>query len=115
MKKVRLCLWILACVAALLVSFSKYDGTAQNDIGIFLVWAMLALTFPIGILVAAIFAALVVVQEEFGVRTVDWIQSSYVGFAVLWLTFVAAGYWQWFYFVPVLWSRWRKSTRTSGA
>jgi hypothetical protein len=86
---------------------TKYDGAAESDIGIFLVWAMLVLTFPIGLLVAALFTALVIAQEELGIQTIDLIQSSYVGFALLWLVFVFAGYWQWFHFVPKLWSLWR--------
>jgi hypothetical protein len=106
-KRLLLGLWSLACVAVLLITVTKYDGAAESDIGIFLVWAMLVLTFPIGLLVAALFTALVIAQEELGIQTIDLIQSSYVGFAVLWLVFVFAGYWQWFHFVPKLWSLWR--------
>ena len=112
-KRLLLGLWSLACVAVLLITIIKHDGAAESDIGIFLAWAMLTLTFPIGLLVAALFAALVIAQEELGIQTVGWIQSSYVDLALLWFVFVVAGYWQWFYLVPKLWNRWCKPSAVS--
>jgi len=49
--------WILITASVLLVTLLHFDGKVGSDIGVFLVWSMLMLTFPIGIACALLFSA----------------------------------------------------------
>lgn len=100
-------LWLLCCVFVLGVTLYRYVPNSGSDIGIFLVYGMLFLAFPVGLLIAAIFALLAMLQENWGMPLLDLIGSNYVGFCVMWLAFFAAGYWQWFVLVPRLWRKWK--------
>jgi len=107
MKKLLGVVWGFACAAVLVMTLMKNDESGGGDVGIFLIWGMLVLCFPVSLLVAALLAMLIIAQEGFEIRTLDLVDSSSVGFVVVWLVFVAAGYWQWFQLVPRIWRRWR--------
>lgn len=93
-------------MAVLSITLYKYDQQAGTDIGIFLVYGMLFLSFPISIIVAGGIFLLVLLQEKLGVPILDLIGSNYLGFAVMWLAFFLAGYLQWFKFLPWLLNKW---------
>ena len=104
--KVLKVVWVLCSVAVLVVTLVRYAPNTESDIGIFLVYGMLFLAFPVSLLVAGLFALLVLLQEQLGVPLLDLIGSNYVSFTVMWLTFVVAGYLQWFVLLPWLWRKW---------
>ncbi len=68
---------------------------------------MLLLAFPVSLLVAGLFAALAMLQEQSGVPLLDWIGSNHLGLCVMWLAFFAAGYVQWFVLLPRLCRMWK--------
>jgi len=105
LTKILKSLWVLCCVFVLGVTLYRYVPNSESDIGIFLVYGMLFLAFPVSLLIAAMFALLAMLQEPLGVPLLDLIGSNYAGYCVMWLAFLAAGYWQWFVLVPRLWGK----------
>jgi hypothetical protein len=106
--KVQKIVWVLCSLAVLVVTFVRYEPSPSSDIGVFLVYGMLFLAFPVSLLVAGLFALLVLLQELSGVLLLDLIVSNYAGFSVIWLTFFIAGYVQWFVLLPRLWCKWKE-------
>ena len=49
--------WIALAILVLVVALNGFDGAPNSDIGVFLVWSLLVLAFPISLLVALCFAA----------------------------------------------------------
>jgi hypothetical protein len=99
--------WVLCSVATLAVTLSRYSSGPASDIGIFLVYGMLFLAFPVSILVAGLLALIALLQARFEVPLLDIIGSNDVGFFVMWLAFFVAGYMQWFVLLPWLWRKWK--------
>lgn len=106
MKTLLKTLWILCAVSIMAVTLIQYEPGPKSDIGIFLVYGMLALAFPSSLLVAALIALLVLAKDFFGVEVLDWIGSNHIGMVGMWLAFFAAGYAQWFHLVPWLRRKW---------
>ena len=46
-------------------------------------------------------------QDQLQFPLLDLIGSNYVGFIVMWFSFFAMGYLQWFLLLPWLWRRWK--------
>lgn len=67
-------------------------------------WAMLALTFPAGLLVSGIAAVAADALEHFQVDGLIQL-PAWLGISLLWLAFLAIGYLQWFKALPRLWRR----------
>ena len=99
--------WILCSVTVLAVTISRYSPGPASDIGIFLVYGMLFLAFPVSIPVAGLLALIALLQARLEVPLLDIIGSNYVGFLVMWLAFFVAGYVQWFVLLPCLWRKWK--------
>lgn len=97
--------WVLCSVAVLAVTLTRFAPDSASDIGIFLIYGMLFLAFPVSLPVAALFALLALLQEQLGVPLLELISSNYVGFSVMWLVFFIAGYVQWFVLLPWLWRK----------
>lgn len=106
--------WVLCSVAVLALTIVRYEPGPVSDIGVFLVYGMLFLAFPVSLLVAGLFTLLTLLQEQLVVPLLDLIGSNYVGFSVMWLVFFVAGYAQWFVLLPWLWRKW-KARRAGGA
>ena len=107
LTKVLKILWVSCSVAVLIATLARYTPDSSSDIGIFLVYGMLLLAFPISLLVAALFASLALLQERIGVPLLNLVSSNDVGLFVLWLVFFGAGYIQWFVLLPWLFRKWR--------
>ena len=103
MLKVTRAIWVVLTVAVLLVTLYGFDGKPNSDIGIFLAWSMLGLAFPSSLLVALVLSGLSIASENF----FSVIPTSYPMLSLTWACFFAAGYWQWFVFVPWLWRKWK--------
>lgn len=88
-------LWIGAMVVVLCITLYAFDGKPNSDIGIFLVWSGLFLSFPVGLLVPLVH---VVLYESFSIA----IETSYLSLVLDWLGFCIVGYLQWFMFAPYL-------------
>ena len=82
---------MVACVAVLALA---YANRQNPDTDIFFIYAMLALTFPSGLTVAALFAVL----GAYGIA----VPGGFVGSLILWPLLVFVGYIQWFALVPRL-------------
>lgn len=113
LAKVLKVVWVLSSVTVLIVTLFHYAPGPEADIGIFLVYGMLFLAFPISLLVAGLFAGMALLQDQLGIPLLDLIGSNYIGFSVMWLAFFSAGYVQWFVLLPLLWRKW-KARRGSG-
>ena len=94
-------LWVLASVGVLATTLYLYDPRTGRDADLILVYGMLLLAFPSGFFVAALFALLAtltpIVDANYGPTVI----------AVIWLAFAAAGYVQWFKFLPWVVRKWR--------
>ncbi|MBK9218405.1 MAG: hypothetical protein IPL70_08220 [Uliginosibacterium sp.] len=79
--KVLKIVWVLCSLAVLVMTLARYAPGPASDIGVFLVYGMLFLAFPVSLLVAGLFALLALLQEQLGVPLLDLIGSNYVGFS----------------------------------
>lgn len=104
-------LWVLGSLLALLVSLVAYDGKPNSDADLLLGYAMLTLSFPLGLVLAAGLSLLAQVAHA---ATGYVFQTSYASIVVTWLVFFVAGYMQWFVLLPWLWRK-RKAKRAGGA
>jgi bacteriorhodopsin len=107
MKILKL-LWLVVAVAVLGIALYGFDGSPTSDIEEVLLWAMLALSFPASLAVALLGAGLIEIASAMGWGPVG---TSYPTLLGLWAVFAAAGYLQWFVFLPWLVARVR-SRRT---
>lgn len=114
LTKVLKIAWIICFVTVLIVTLARCAPGLESDIGVFMVYGMLLLAFPISLLVTGLFALLALLQERTGIPLLDVIDSNYVGFSVMWITFFVAGYVQWFLLLPWLWRK-LKARRSRGA
>jgi hypothetical protein len=91
--------WVVCCVAVLLVTLYAFDGRPNSDADLLLAYGMLALAFPISLLLSTL--ASVIAHLAYSMSGYI-IQSGRVSIVLTWSCFFAAGYWQWFSFVPWL-------------
>ena len=104
-------LWVLGAFLALLVSLAVYDGKPNSDADLLLGYAMLTLSFPLSLVLAAALSLL----GHIAYATTGYVfTTSYASIAVSWLVFFIAGYMQWFLLMPWLWRKW-KARQTGGA
>jgi hypothetical protein len=89
-----LTLWLAACLAVLVFAFVQ---RRVPDADIVVAYLMLALTFPVGFLVAAVLSlAFAAIDSSFGLT----VPGGFTSNAATWVLFVIAGYLQWFVVVP---------------
>lgn len=98
--------WIIAGVMVLLTTIYFFDGEQNSDIDVFLIWLMLALSFPGGIVCALIFSGFAYVLYQATAMTVP---TTYLSILLFWAVFFVVGYWQWFVLVPRLVKRFKGS------
>ena len=97
-------LWGLGAFLALLVSLVAYDGKPNSDADLLLGYAMLTLSFPLGLVLAA--ASSLLGQIAYA-ATGHIFTTSYASLVVTWLVFFIAGYLQWVVLLPWLWRKWK--------
>jgi len=103
-------IWILLAAVVLSVTIVNFDPESNPDISIFLFYGMVVLTFPAGLLLAAIMSfATIRLHSVFGLE----IPSNYGSIMLMWLAFFAVGYWQWFVLVPYIRLRLKRRDRTA--
>ncbi len=104
--------WVLAMLAVLAMwlvggSMRSSSEVQQPDRGseqhMIAIIALVALTFPIGLAFAAV---LNVTAYALALSEVAVFDSGILSNVIVWVGFVVLGYFQWFRFVPWLWSRW---------
>jgi len=96
-------LWLLGAFLVLLTSLVAYDGKPNSDADLLLGYAMLALSVPLGLVIAAALSLL----GRIAYAVSGYIfTTSYVSITVTWLVFFIAGYLQWFKILPWLWRKW---------
>ena len=99
-------IWVVCSVAVIITTLINVSNpSGVNDIGVFFVYAMLFLSFPVSILIAGFLTCLVIVQDRFGVGVLSLIESRSLGFSLMWFLFFVVGYLQWFVFLPFVWQR----------
>jgi hypothetical protein len=98
LRHAPIAVWLIACVAALVFA---YANRQYADTDILFAYAMLALTFPSGLIVAAALAALFAALDTFGIA----VPGSFATSLAIWPLLVAIGYVQWFALVPRLFRR----------
>ena len=98
--------WLGACSFVLIITLAGYEPGPRADAGQFFILAMLALTFPAGLIPISIFAAVSAVGQATGSAPLEVI-PAWAGFTTLWLSLLAAGYLQWFKVLPWLWRKLR--------
>lgn len=92
-------IWCVCSAAVLLVSLYFYDGKPNSDADVLLAYGMLALAFPISLLLAII--AGIIGQSAYS--SFGYVlETSYWSIALTWLCFFVVGYLQWFKLVPYL-------------
>lgn len=88
-------IWITAAVFVLAVTLYAFDGKPNSDIDVLLVWCMLALSFPSGLLVPLVG---VVLYDGLSIT----VETSYLEIVFTWIGCFALGYLQWFKLLPYL-------------
>jgi len=73
-----------------------------------LVWPMLALTMPVGFLVAFVLQGVVLLLGNIGVGNGEIGAGLLI---VFWIAATVLGYLQWFVFLPALWRRWKSERK----
>ena len=97
-------IWVGASIVALVLALIVFDRGENRDIDIVLAWIMMTLSFPISVVCAALYGALFFMLESaFGIQ----VGSGRAVMAATWLGLFAAGYFQWFYAVPLAWQKYR--------
>ena len=84
-----------------------YNPTANRDNDIVLLYALLALTFPTGLVVAALYA---LVGYTLEVRFAAHLPVGRLAMMVGCVVFLTAGYLQWFVVFPSIWTALKKKT-----
>jgi hypothetical protein len=102
--------WIACSVAVLLVTLYSYDGKPNSDADVLLAYGMLALSFPLSLLLSAIVGVVgYLAYSMYGYV----LQTSYWSIVLTWMCFFIAGYWQWFKLLPWLIRRMRERKRVT--
>jgi hypothetical protein len=96
--------WVLAASLALLTSLATFDGQPNSDADLLLGYAMLTLSFPLGLVIAA---ALSLLGQLAFATTGHVFTTGYVSITAVWLAFSIVGYTQWFVLLPWLWRKWK--------
>ena len=106
--------WLLCCVVVLVFALSSYAPGPRSDAMVPFAWAMLALSFPFGLVVSLALSVLLSVVDQASFSSQLTVPSS-VGIPAVWALFCIAGYFQWFVLAPRLIGRLRgrKETGTS--
>lgn len=101
-------IWVLLSLAALGTTLYLFDGRPDSDVDTLLVYSMLLLSFPSGLLVVLGYSAL-----SFGLYSVFSIvvENSYVSLSLSWLAFFTLGYIQWFKLLPYFLERSRMGVK----
>jgi hypothetical protein len=97
--------WLSMCVAALVYAHMGYQGNSDWRLEEGLAFEMMILSFPASLIIIAGFILSGAALHMFGLALPA---SSRTEMTVTWLLFAAAGYLQWFFLLPKLWSRKRK-------
>lgn len=89
--------WITLTTSVLIITLFNYADHHDTNIAIFLIYGMLVLSAPIGLLISGAFTILIITQESFQIDFLDSFPSDHIGLTVLWILFFVAGYIQWFF------------------
>lgn len=101
--------WMIFTFMILIVALIKYEP--QGDIIIFLIYAMMLLSFPSGLLASLAAALIGYLLYRLNIDIAYSDSGGYVEIVLTWLMFFIAGYWQWFIFFPRLWKNVRLKKR----
>ena len=104
MKRILPSAWLISCLLVLAITLGLHAPGPQTDIMPAFLWMMVALSFPSGLIVAGMWALVIVVLDGLGWSSA-LTDSAAVGIAMVWVSISAAGYWQWFHACPWLWQR----------
>lgn len=103
--------WVALAVAVLAVSLIFYDGKPNSDIEEFLLYGMLLLSFPSGLLFGGLLAlGFAFIEKVLGLN----IQTSILEMVLTWTGFFVCGYVQWFRIAPWAFRR-RQVTKPDGS
>jgi hypothetical protein len=89
--------WGGCCACILVGTLKAYDGTPTSDAEVVLIYGMLVLSFPAGLIVNYGMAG---ISELRNLAMGTYLQTSNTSILLGWVSYVAAGYWQWFVLVP---------------
>lgn len=99
MKIVKI-VWIGIALFVLFVTLYGFDGKPNSDIGVFFAWAILFLSFPMGLILPLIY---VVLYDLLSIST----STTYLSIMIDWTVVFMVGYFQWFKLLPFLIEKWR--------
>jgi small-conductance mechanosensitive channel len=101
-------LWIALCIVVLCITLYFYDGKPNSDISDFLVWTMVLLTFPLGLIVSLLIGWISFLLYE---STEVVTSVSYGMLFLVWLVYFIVGYFQWFKMTPAFSQKLRSRNR----
>jgi hypothetical protein len=91
--------WVVCSLAVLLTTLYAFDGSPNSDAELLLVYGMMALAFPISLLLNLLGGVVGYVAYLISGYAAE---TSRLSIVLTWLYFFAGGYWQWFSYVPRL-------------
>lgn len=93
--------WLVACILILLNLYCQKDGLENKESIVVFVLSMKIITFPSGHIIWGLFSlkSMILPGAIFSLKFDIFIR---------WVAFVIVGYFQWFYFIPGLFSLFKK-------
>ena len=92
-KKNLTAIWLLACIGILVFAYIQND---VHDMPIAVIWLLIFMTFPVGMLAAPLIGLLISnITPMLGIS-----YHPFIEIIVYWIALVSLGYIQWFIIVP---------------
>lgn len=104
--------WLLLGVIILGFTLYHFDGKKNSDVSIFLVWAMLVLSFPVSLVINLFFAGISYLLDNLFPGA---IKVEYTYLFIVWLMFFLAGYFQWFKLIPFFLAKFQRARGGPGS
>lgn len=97
--------WLGVAFLVLVITLFFFDGRNNSDIEDFLVYSMLLLTFPIGIIASGlVFVVLYFFVSALYIEEITF-NVGYVYLIFEWLFLLIVGYIQWFFLIPIIYRK----------
>ncbi|WP_320708485.1 hypothetical protein, partial [Enterobacter cloacae] len=97
--------WLCMVFLILVITLSFFDGQKNSDIEDFLIYSMLLLTFPSGIIFTGI-AFIILYMLTFFIEEMV-LNVGYIYLTIEWLFLVLVGYIQWFLLIPIIYKKYK--------
>lgn len=98
-------IWICIAILSLVITLSIFDGHKNSDTEDLLIYSMLFLSFPTGIL--ASWLAFIILYFFASISVIDetLFDVNYIYLTIEWFFLFIVGYIQWFFLIPIIYKK----------